>query len=84
MTTWHGFATRIVAAQAPITGRKPPVIPITTADYPTPARRPANSELDSGLFVRTFGVRARPWAEEADAIARIAATEQMKAAPHVA
>jgi dTDP-4-dehydrorhamnose reductase len=84
VTTWHAFATRIVAAQAPITGRKPRVTAITTAEYPTPARRPANSELDSGLFARTFGVRAQPWDEEADAIARIAASAQMKAAPHVA
>ena len=30
------------------------VIPIRTADYPTPAKRPANSRLDCGLFVRTF------------------------------
>jgi dTDP-4-dehydrorhamnose reductase len=84
VTTWHSFATRIVAAQAIVTGRKPRVTAITTADYPTPARRPANSELNSGLFERTFGFRARPWADEADAIARTAAAEQMKAAPHVA
>lgn len=84
VTTWHGFAARIVAAQAPVTGRKPRVTAIATAEYPTAAQRPANSELDSGLFARTFGVRARPWGEEADAIARIAASAQMKAAPHVA
>ena len=34
---------------------------ITTADYPTPASRPKNSELASDLFERTFGVRAAPW-----------------------
>jgi dTDP-4-dehydrorhamnose reductase len=84
VTTWHGFAARIVAAQAPITGRKPRVTAIASAAYPTSARRPANSELDSGLFARTFGVRARPWGEEADAIACVAARAQMKAAPHVA
>ena len=42
VTTWHGFASRIVAVQAPITGRNPRVTPITTADYPLAARRPAN------------------------------------------
>lgn len=63
-TTWHGFASRIVAEQAPITGKRPPVIAIATADYPTPARRPANSVLDSGRFARAFGYRARPWEEE--------------------
>ncbi len=60
-TTWHGFASAIVAAQAEATGRRPEVRAITTADYPTPARRPANSELDSGLFAEVFGVRAHDW-----------------------
>lgn len=61
VTTWHGFASAIVAAAEPHTGRKPKVAPITTADYPTPASRPKNSELASDLFERTFGVRAAPW-----------------------
>ena len=55
VTTWHGFASRIVAAQAPLTGRAPRVTPIPTADFPTPARRPANSELDCSKFARVFG-----------------------------
>ncbi|MFG1298763.1 dTDP-4-dehydrorhamnose reductase [Xanthobacter sp. V3C-3] len=62
-TTWHGFASAIVAAAAEHTGRRPQVDAITTADYPTPARRPRNSELASDLFERTFGVRAAPWQE---------------------
>ena len=69
-TTWYGFASRIVAVQTPLTGRSPRVTAITTADYPTPARRPVNSELDCGLFARVFGVRARPWTEETDRITR--------------
>jgi dTDP-4-dehydrorhamnose reductase len=60
-TTWHKFARAIVAAQAPATGHRPKVSPIATADYPTPARRPANSELDSSLFASVFGYRARDW-----------------------
>ena len=83
VTTWHGFASRIVAAQAPITGRHPRVTPITTAEYPLPARRPANSELDCGLFERTFGIRARPWTEETDRITR-ALTAQVGTTQHVA
>jgi dTDP-4-dehydrorhamnose reductase len=63
-TTWHGFAARIVAEQAALTGKHPEVIPIATAEYPTPARRPANSVLDSGRFAEAFGYRARPWEEE--------------------
>jgi dTDP-4-dehydrorhamnose reductase len=66
VTTWHGFVERVVAAQAPLTGRRPVVVPITTADYPTPAWRPVNSELDSGLFAATFGIRAQRWEERVD------------------
>jgi dTDP-4-dehydrorhamnose reductase len=83
VTTWHGFASRIVAAQAPITGAKPRVTAITSAEFPTPARRPANSELDCRLFARTFGFTGRPWTEETDAItARLAA--EIGKTPHVA
>lgn len=84
VTTWHGFASRIVAAQAPLTGRSPRVTAITTAEYPTPARRPANSELDCSRFARTFGLRGRPWTEEADALTRILVGAQVGKAPHVA
>jgi dTDP-4-dehydrorhamnose reductase len=83
VTTWHGFASRIVAAQAPITGAKPRVTAITSAEFPTPARRPANSELDCRLFARTFGFTGRPWTEETDAITALLATTMGKT-PHVA
>jgi dTDP-4-dehydrorhamnose reductase len=70
VTTWHGFASRIVAAQAPLTGRAPRVTPIPATDFPTAARRPANSVLDCGKFERVFGFRGRPWTEETDRITR--------------
>jgi len=60
-TTWHGFAEAIVAAQAERTGKRPPVRPITTADYPTPARRPANSVPSTAKLDATFGIAPRPW-----------------------
>lgn len=34
---------------------------IATADYPTPAKRPANSRLSTERLQRTFGIRPRPW-----------------------
>jgi dTDP-4-dehydrorhamnose reductase len=83
-TSWHGFASRIIAAQAPLTGRSPRVTPITTAEYPTPARRPANSELDSEKFARTFGFRARRWEEQTDAITRALVAAQHGKTAHVA
>lgn len=60
-TTWHGFAEAIVARQAAKTGKRPPVRAIATAEFPTPARRPANSVLDCGLIGHTFGITPRPW-----------------------
>jgi dTDP-4-dehydrorhamnose reductase len=83
VTSWHGFAECIVAAAAPITGRQPRVTPITTADYPTPAKRPANSRLDCSLFAQTFGLEPRPWREAVEATARILASATQPAETHV-
>ena len=63
VTSWHGFAAEIVAAQAAVTDRRPDVVAIATCEYPRPARRPANSALDCSRFVQTFGVRAADWRE---------------------
>lgn len=51
-TTWHGFAEAIVAH--PSINQKPVVIPITTQDYPLPAKRPANSVLSCERLIGTF------------------------------
>lgn len=89
VTTWHGFASRAVAAQAPLTGRHPRVVAIKTADYPAAARRPANSRLDCRLFAQTFGLSAPCWTEAVDATARSLAGaspagERQASADHVA
>jgi dTDP-4-dehydrorhamnose reductase len=63
VTTWHGFAREIVSTARDAGGRCVPVIPIGTKDYPTPAKRPANSELDSSRFVETFGYKSPHWQE---------------------
>jgi dTDP-4-dehydrorhamnose reductase len=59
--TWHGFAEAIFAEAAPWRGPSPKVEAITTADYPTPARRPANSVLDCTKIGAAFGIVPRPW-----------------------
>jgi dTDP-4-dehydrorhamnose reductase len=63
VATWHGFAVEIVSAAARLGGRSIPVHAIATKDYPTPARRPANSELDSSRFAAAFGYKSPPWQE---------------------
>jgi dTDP-4-dehydrorhamnose reductase len=60
-TTWHGFASAIIAAAGPLGVPQVPVLPITTAEYPLPARRPANSCLDCGKLERVFGLRLPSW-----------------------
>lgn len=84
VTTWHGFASRIVAIAAPVTGRNPRVIPIGTADYPTPAKRPANSRLDCRSFVKTFGFLPRHWTVGVDAATRALVDSVQQAGSHVA
>jgi dTDP-4-dehydrorhamnose reductase len=60
-TTWHGFAEAIVAQIARRRGKSPPVRPIDTAAYPTPARRPAYSVMDCARIEQAFDVRPEPW-----------------------
>jgi dTDP-4-dehydrorhamnose reductase len=59
--TWHGFATAVFEEAAPWRGPPPHVDAITTADYPTPAKRPANSVLDCTRIGDAFGIIPRPW-----------------------
>jgi dTDP-4-dehydrorhamnose reductase len=58
-TTWCGFAREIFR----IAGIATPVEPITTAEYPTPAKRPANSVLSNEKMKNTFKVSLPSWGE---------------------
>jgi dTDP-4-dehydrorhamnose reductase len=61
--SWADFAEAIFAA-AERHGRKPVRVKrIATADYPTPAKRPANSRLDCDKLARLYGVALPPWRE---------------------
>lgn len=52
-TSWFGFAQAIFSHAS--VQRKPKLRPITTAEYPTPAKRPSNSMLNTDKFRHTFG-----------------------------
>jgi dTDP-4-dehydrorhamnose reductase len=65
ITTWFDFASHIVSVQAPITNREPKVTAITTADFPTAARRPINSALNCEKFQRQFDYQPRQWTLDA-------------------
>jgi dTDP-4-dehydrorhamnose reductase len=64
-TTWFGFAQAIFAARARQDASfvSPRLVAIPTRDYPTPARRPANSVLSNAKLADTFGVRLPHWRE---------------------
>jgi dTDP-4-dehydrorhamnose reductase len=59
--SWAEFAQEIFAASAQAGGPNARVRHIATTDYPTPARRPANSRLDCSKLARTHGVRLPEW-----------------------
>lgn len=67
-TTWFGLAARVFDRAAEAGLKVPALSPIASADWPTPARRPANSRLDTTRFTRTFNLAPRPWTETADEV----------------
>lgn len=78
VTSWHGFAEAIFA-QALARGlleRAPQVAAIATADYPTPARRPAYSCLDNARFQHDFGFALPTWEEGLQVVMEQLASQQ--------
>ena len=61
--TWYEFANAIFEASVAAGARRPVVRPIATAEYPTPAVRPAYSVLDCRLIEKYAAIRLRPWQE---------------------
>lgn len=65
-TSWHDFASASVAwmryAGQPVLCRE--IVPISTSDYPTPARRPAYAVLNCGKLEKSFGVAMPDWREQ--------------------
>ena len=66
-TSWHDYA-RFVIAEALAAGKvlkatPDAVAPLSTEQYPTPAKRPANSRLNTTRFRETFGLRLPHWQE---------------------
>jgi dTDP-4-dehydrorhamnose reductase len=61
-TTWYEFARRLLGYP-----ERPQILPITTAEYPLPARRPAYGVLSSEKLERTFGLALPRWEAALDA-----------------
>jgi dTDP-4-dehydrorhamnose reductase len=67
-TTWHDFAQAIVDRVPAGARRCRAVTPISTAEYPTPARRPANSVLNCDRLEKVFGLRLPDWRVSLDQV----------------
>lgn len=67
-TSWHGFAERIVNRMPEGDRKCREVRAIPTAEYPTPAQRPAYSVLDCAKLQTTFGLRLPDWEEMLDLV----------------
>lgn len=74
-TSWFGLARAIFAESARLGGPSPVLEPISTAEYPLPARRPPNSRLDTSAFRQRFGRELRPWQDAlAETVRRLMAS----------
>ena len=69
-TSWYGYAKHVLAqaarAQAAIKFIASEVTPVPTSAFPTPARRPLNSRLDTSKLQATFGLRLPAWQHGVD------------------
>ncbi len=64
ITTWYDFAVAIFDISVRLGLKNIPAIkPITTAQFPTAAKRPAFSALDCSSIEKDFSIRLRPWRE---------------------
>lgn len=61
IASWAELATEVFAQSARLGGASAQVNPIPTTDYPTPARRPANSVLDCSRLAERHGVTLPHW-----------------------
>jgi dTDP-4-dehydrorhamnose reductase len=67
-TSWHGFAKAIIHRMPADAKKCPAVEPISTCDYPTPARRPAYSVMSCAKLQRAFGLSLPHWEETLDLV----------------
>jgi dTDP-4-dehydrorhamnose reductase len=63
VTNWSGFAQAVMELCLPAGGIAPAIVPISTAELPRPAKRPANSVLLCGKIGQTFQITPRSWRE---------------------
>ena len=64
-TSWHGYASHVIETarrlKPELDLKVQAIAPVPTSAFPTPARRPHNSRLDTGKLQQTFGLHLPPW-----------------------
>jgi dTDP-4-dehydrorhamnose reductase len=68
--SWAEFAAAVFRASQPLGGPAANVRRIATADYPTPAKRPANSRLDTSRVAAVHNVRLPDWQSSLETVVR--------------
>ena len=77
--SWYDFAQAIFDRAQPVWGRRPEVTRITSAEWPTPVSRPANSALDCTSLKTDYGIEQPDWRARLTAIvARLVASHEGK------
>jgi dTDP-4-dehydrorhamnose reductase len=72
--SWFELAKAVIDLTIFEDRKSPLIIPIRTADYPTAAKRPADTRLDCTAISRAFGIRSQPWQQAlAETIGRLSA-----------
>jgi dTDP-4-dehydrorhamnose reductase len=73
-TSWHGYASYVldIARAAGVALKTGPdgIAPVPTSAFPTPARRPSNSRLDTSKIQATFGLTLPDWRSGVDRMVR--------------
>lgn len=62
-TSWFGFAKAIFEQAGDLVANPPRLTPIPSSQYPTPAKRPANSRLDCSRLKADFAIELPHWSE---------------------
>ncbi len=69
-TSWHGYASHVIAQARQLKPDLPwkatDIAPVPTSAFPTPARRPLNSRLNTQRLQQTFGLTLPAWQQGVD------------------